>query len=214
MTHQDISKRLKDIGIIQKQGNWVPYELKPRDVELRLFACEQLLARQRWKGFLHCIVTGDKKWVHYNNPKRRKSCGYPGHGFTWTAKPNHSSKIMLCIWWDQLGVVYYELLKMTETITGDRYRMQLMRLSQALKDKWPQYYKRHDKVILQQDNAPAHVAKVAKTYSEILKCEVIPQPPYSLDIAPSDYHLFRSMAHSLADQHFRSYKEVKNWIDS
>ena len=26
-----------------------------------------------------------------------------------------TSKIMLCIWWDQLGVVYYELLKPTET---------------------------------------------------------------------------------------------------
>ncbi|GFW99634.1 alpha-2 adrenergic receptor [Trichonephila clavipes] len=26
------------------------------------------------------------------------------------------------IWWDQLGVVYYEFLKPTETITGDRYR--------------------------------------------------------------------------------------------
>ncbi|KAG5321401.1 MOS1T transposase, partial [Pseudoatta argentina] len=38
-------------------------------------------------------------------------------------------------------------------------------------------------------------------------------PPYS-PAAPSDYHLFRSMAHSLADQHFRSYEEVKNWIDS
>ena len=29
-----------------------------------------------------------------------------------------TSKVMLCIWWDQLGVVYYELLKPTETITG------------------------------------------------------------------------------------------------
>ena len=33
------------MGMIQKQGNWVPYELKPRDVEWRLFACEQLLER-------------------------------------------------------------------------------------------------------------------------------------------------------------------------
>lgn len=48
------------MGMVQKQGNWVPYELKPRDVEQRLFACEQLLARQRWKGFLHRIVTGRK----------------------------------------------------------------------------------------------------------------------------------------------------------
>ncbi|GFY29008.1 mariner Mos1 transposase [Trichonephila clavipes] len=37
---------------------------------------------------------------------------------------------------------------------------------------------------------------------------------YSPDLPPSDYHLFRSLAHGLADQHFRSYEEVKNWIDS
>jgi len=56
VTQQAISKRLKDIGMIQKQGNWVPYDLKPRDVEWRLFVCEQLLERQRWKGFLHRFV--------------------------------------------------------------------------------------------------------------------------------------------------------------
>jgi len=39
-------------------------------------------------------------------------------------------------------------------------------------------------------------------------------PPYSLDIAPSDYHLFRSIAYGLADQHLPSYEEVKNWIDT
>ncbi|GFX90408.1 mariner Mos1 transposase [Trichonephila clavipes] len=47
VTQQAISKRLKVMGMIQKQGNWVPYELKPRDVERLLFACEQLLERQR-----------------------------------------------------------------------------------------------------------------------------------------------------------------------
>ncbi|GBP30478.1 Mariner Mos1 transposase [Eumeta japonica] len=88
-----------------------------------------------------------------------------------------------------------------------------MRLSQALKDKRPQYNERHDKVILQHDNARAHV-KVVKTYLETLKWEVLSHSPYFPDVAPSDYHLFRSMAHGLADQHFRSYEEVKNWIDS
>ena len=38
MTQQAISKRLKAMRMIQKQGNWVPYELKPRDVERRLLA--------------------------------------------------------------------------------------------------------------------------------------------------------------------------------
>ena len=52
-------------------------------------------------------------------------------------------------------------------------------------------------------------SKPVKIYLETLKWEVLLQPPYSPDVAPSDYHLLRSMAHSLAHQHFRSYEEVK-----
>ena len=69
-------------------------------------------------------------------------------------------------------------------------------------------------MILLHDNARPHVARVVKTYLETLKWEVLPHPPYSPDVAPSDYHLFRSMAHDLAEQHFRSYEDVKKWIDS
>lgn len=209
-----VSRRLKQLGMIQKQGNWVPYELKPRDIERRFFTCEQLLARQKRKGFLHRIVTGDEKWIRYDNPKRRKAWVKPGEPSTSTAKPNiHGSKLMLCIWWDQLGVIYYELLKPNETITADRYRRQLIKLSQALKDKRPQYAERHDKVILQHDNARPHVANVVKNYLENLKWEVLPHPPYSPDIAPSDYHLFRSMTHGLAEQRFSSYDDTKKWVD-
>jgi len=77
VTQQTISYRLKSLGI-QKQGNWVPYELKPRNIERRFFTCEMLLARHKRKGFLHRIVT-DEKWIHYDNLKKRKSWGPPGH---------------------------------------------------------------------------------------------------------------------------------------
>ena len=73
LTQQNISLRLKVMGMIQKQENWIPYELKPRDIERRFFAYEQLFERQKRKGFLHRIVTGDEKRIHYDNPKRRKS---------------------------------------------------------------------------------------------------------------------------------------------
>jgi len=49
------------------------------------------------------------------------------------------------------------LLKPNETITGNRYRLQLMRVSRALKEKWPQYEQRQ-KIIIQHDNARLHVA--------------------------------------------------------
>ena len=42
-----ISKRLHDLGMILKQGNWVPYEFRPRDVERRVCTCEQLIQRQK-----------------------------------------------------------------------------------------------------------------------------------------------------------------------
>jgi len=147
--------------------------------------------------------------------RRKKSWGCPGQASMSARKPNiHGSKILLCIWWDQLGVIYYELLKPDETITGNRYRTQLMRLSQALKEKRPEYAQRHDKVILLLDNARPHVAQLVKTYLQTLKRDVLPHPPYSPDIAPSDYHLFRSMAHGLAEQHFRSHEEVRDWLDT
>ena len=47
VTQQAISHRLKSLGIIQKQGNRVPYELTPRNVERRFSTCEMLLARHK-----------------------------------------------------------------------------------------------------------------------------------------------------------------------
>ena len=70
---------------------------------------------------------------------------------------------------DDADVIYYELLKPNETITGELYRMQIMRLSRALREKRPQYKQRHEKVILQHDNARPHVTKPVKTYPEIEK---------------------------------------------
>jgi len=41
----------------------VPYDSKPRDIERRLFAYEQLFERQRRKGFLHRIVTEENGFI-------------------------------------------------------------------------------------------------------------------------------------------------------
>ena len=84
-----------------------------------------------------------------------------------------------------------------------------MRFSRALREKRSQYEQKHEKVILQHDNARPHVAKLVKTYLEALKWEVLYHPPYSPDIVLSDYYLFWSMAHGLADQQFRSYEDIE-----
>jgi len=67
-----ISMRLVALEMIQKQGNWVPYELKPRDLERRFFMYEKLPQWQKRKEFLHHIVTDDEKEINYDNLKRKK----------------------------------------------------------------------------------------------------------------------------------------------
>lgn len=210
-----ISRRLKAIGFIQKQGNWLPYELKSRDVERRKLTCELLLQRHKRKSFLHRIITGDEKWIRFDNPKRKKSWCKPGEPSKSISKQNiHGVKLMLCIWWDQIGVVYYELLKSNQTINSELYKNQLTQLSEVLKEKRPYYRERHDKVILQHDNARPHTAKIVQDTLKTLNWEILPHPPYSPDIAPSDFHLFRSMSHGLSNQSFHSYEDTRKWVES
>jgi len=50
-----VGKRLHAMGMVQKEGNWVPYKLKERDMERRLVICEIL--RQRHKERIFYIVS-------------------------------------------------------------------------------------------------------------------------------------------------------------
>jgi len=165
VTEMAVSKRLKSMGMVQKQGNWVPYELKPRDIERRFSRVNCCFNGK--EGRVFCIVSSLAMDTLRQSQAQKIMCK-PGQPSTSTAKPNiHRSKVMLCIWWDQKGVVYYELLKPGETITGDRYRQQLVQVNRELKEKRPEYAKRHDKVIFQHDNARPHVAKPVKETLEL-----------------------------------------------
>ena len=121
---------------------------------------------------------------------------------------------MLCICWGQKGVLYYELLKPGESINGERYRWQLIRLKRAISEKRPEYTTRHEAIIFHHENARPHVAIPVKNYLENSGWEVLPHPPYSLNLAPSNYHLFRSMQNALTGIRFISEQGIKNWLDS
>ena len=140
----------------------------------------------------------------------------PGHASTSTVRPNiHGAKVMICIWWDKVSVEYYELFKPSKTITGDQYRMQLMRLSLALKEKQPQYQERHDKIILQHDNTRSHVAIPVKTYLETLKWKVLPHPPYFSNVAPSTITIcFDRWRTAWLISISALMKKSRKWIDS
>ena len=65
-----LTTRLHSLGLVHKLSNWVPHELTEKAIENRLIMSELLLQRQKRKDFLHRIITGDEKWIYYDNPKR------------------------------------------------------------------------------------------------------------------------------------------------
>ena len=86
--------------------------------------------------------------------------------------------------------------------------------SEGCAEKRPEYATRHEAIIFHHDNARPHVAIPVKNYMEKSGWGVLPHPPYSPDLAPSDYYLFRSMQNALTEIRFTSEQGIKNWLDS
>ena len=84
-----------------------------------------------------------------------------------------------------------------------------MKLHKEIKQKRPELATRKG-VIFHQYNAKPHTSLVNRKKLLELGWEVIPHPPYSPDLAPSDYHLFRSLQNDLNRKTFDSNEAVKN----
>ncbi|GFT86763.1 mariner Mos1 transposase [Trichonephila clavipes] len=113
------------MGKIIKVGRSVPHQLTDRQQENRKLVCEMLLARYKRKSYLHRIVTGDEKWIYFENPKRNRSYVDPGKSSKSTARPNRFGQ------WEELVHPPYcpdispcdfdLILKVTEPISGRRF---------------------------------------------------------------------------------------------
>ena len=140
VTREAICQRLKAMGKIQKYGKCVPHPLNDSQMENRKTIREMLLQRFKRKSFLHRIVTGDGKWIYSAYLKWKKSWLSPGEVNPSTPRPNRfGRKTMLCVWWDQCGVVYFELLKSDEMVNTYRYRQQIINFNHALIEKRPEW---------------------------------------------------------------------------
>ena len=116
------------------------------------------------------------------------------------------------IWWDWKGVVYYELLPQGETINSEKYCNQLDQLKAAIAEKRPELANRRG-VVFHHDNAKPHVALAVRQKLLQIDWDVLPQPPYSPDLAPSDYYLFLSLKNSVRVKCFKSVSEIKTHLD-
>ena len=116
---------------------------------------------------------------------------------------------MLCIRWDWKGVLYYELLPENQAINSNKYCSQLDQLKAALLEERLELVNRNC-TIFHQDNTRLHVSLMTRQNLLQFGREV---PPYSPDIAPSDFHLFQSLQNSLNGKNFNSLEDCKRHLE-
>ena len=95
---QTISDHIRKIGLVWKYSRWVPHELSQKNLDDRDVICTSLLARNKIEPILNRMITGDEKWITYENIIRKRAYCEPGKSSPSTSKPNLTlSKRMLCI---------------------------------------------------------------------------------------------------------------------
>ena len=152
------------------------------------------------------MVTGDEKWCLYVTFKRKVQWLKPSQAAKPTPRPGlHPQKRMLSIWWSVKGVIYWELLPEKNTVNAYRYRNQINKLEAEVINF-------SGKVYFQHDNAKPHIAKIVKEKIDKFGWELLPHPPYSPDLAPSDYLLFRSLSNDMRGRHFKDEKHLKSFL--
>ena len=93
------------------------------------------------------------------------------------------------------------------------YCAQLEKLSLALHQKRPGLVNRNG-VVFHHDNARPHTALVTREKLLQLGWKILPHPPYSPDLAPTDFHLFRSLQNLLNGKQFDSKEMVKRFVEN
>jgi transposase len=69
-------------------------------------------------------------------------------------------------------------------------------------------------VVLLQDNTLPHTVARTNAFIKLFNWEIFEHPPYSPDLAPSNYHLFHKMKVWLATQHFRTNEELMDGFNN
>lgn len=204
-----IVKHLAELDFVQKLGAWVPHHLTQVQKMHRVSICSSLLSRKRRKDWVREVVTGDEKWVLYVNHTRKRQWLPRVVEPDPEPKPEiHEKKVLISVFWDSKGIVWWELLPANVTIKASIYCDQLEIVAKAIPEKRPNL----QKVIFLHDNARPHVAKETRKKLEELDWEVLPHPAYSPDLAPTDYHLFRELAFQFKEKSFDDFEHLKSSI--
>jgi len=208
------------LGLKSYLCKWVPHFLTEELRQKRLTLAQQLLSDLETEEPFRFqrIITGDESWFYIDYSPTR----------IWSLSPDNlpqnvshaiqSQKFMLTVFWGISGPVLIKWLKPGEKFNTTYFindviaeMFEVLRKQGRLKDKpW---------LRLHMDNARPHNSKDSTDFIERHKFVRMPHPPYSPDLAPSDFYLFgtikdrlRSIQGHTAEELFQNVEEILNAI--
>jgi histone-lysine N-methyltransferase SETMAR len=197
-------------------ARWVP-KMSENHRTQRMASALSFLTRFNDEGgdFLKSIVTGDETWVLYDTPETKEQSKQWMH----TSSPNKpkkfkqmfsNRKVRATVFWDRKGVLLVNFMEPGTTINADVYCQTLRRLRRAIQNKRRGMLS--SGVVLIHDNARPHTAAVTRELLAQFQWDVFDHPPYSPDLAPSDFHLFLELKTWLGGQRFHTNDELRDAV--
>jgi hypothetical protein len=118
------------------------------------------------------------------------------------------------MFWDPQGALLAHFQKRGENVNSASYCEVQLKLRDAICSKLPGQLARG--VLLHHDNFRPHTAQATQERIQKLQWELLEHPPYSLDLAPRDVHLFGPLKNHLGVKRFADDKdtemEVQKWL--
>jgi len=161
----------------------------------------------------------DETWLYHYDPRQSNnqwSGGIAAHPAPKNSEcKNPLKKFSPRFFWDQDGILLIDYLPKGQTNNAEYYSSLLVQLKDILKEKRRGKFTKN--VLFLHDNAPAHRALATQKKLAYLGFQYLDHPPYSPDLAPSDYHLFPGLIKQLKGHQSSSDVEVigaaETWLD-
>lgn len=223
VSHETVWNKLKEMGKQYLHNIWVPHTLNENQKASRVTICTSLLTMIQRDNFLNRIVTGDEIWILWENEgvSNTHRCwrGSGDEPMTESKRKLTTKKHLATIFWDSKGILLIDVLPRNSNMTSIYYCQVLDRLKGALQIKRRRMMQGDiSNIRLLHDNATPHSALITRTKLTELGFSVLPHPPYSPDLAPSDFYLFSPLKSHLRGKNFNTADEasiaIQEWADS
>lgn len=202
ISHGSVHAILTDnLGLSKLSARWVPRQLRPEHKSQRIECALNLLnhLNDDPENFYRRLVTGDETWIYQYDPESKiQSKEWLPRGTVGPRKfraERTVAKVLATIFWDSEGIIMVDFLEDQKSINATYYEAALRKLRCEISKKRPG--KLRKRILFHHDNAPAHTSKLCRNVLREFRWEILQHPPYSPDLAPSDFFLFPKLKEAI-----------------